>query len=150
MAIVVSHRGSDFEKMAKSVLRQAALADLVELRLDDLGDLEEERLAAFVKECPKPVIAAVHGREAFGTFEGTVEERLELLRMAARAGCRFVDVDWRLSLDLGWVGGVAGCGGDGDGVGRVLERGEGLVHASAGTDPGGAVHLCCASGAAGS
>jgi 3-dehydroquinate dehydratase/shikimate dehydrogenase len=105
MAIVVSHQGSDFEKVAKSVLRQAALADLVELRLDELGDLEEERLAAFVKECPKPVIAAVHGREAFGTFEGTVEERLELLRMAARAGCRFVDVDWRLSLDLGEVEG---------------------------------------------
>ena len=105
MAIVVSHKGTDFEELSKAALRQAALADLIELRLDDLGDLSEERLAEFVQECPKPVIAAVHGPEAFGSFTGSIDERLELLRMAARAGCRFVDVDWRLSLDLGEVGG---------------------------------------------
>ena len=105
MAIVVSHKGSDFSQLAARALRQAALADLIELRLDELPDLGEEELAAFVRECPKPVIAAVHGPEAFGTFGGTVEERLELLRMAARAGCRFVDVDWRLSLELGEVHG---------------------------------------------
>ncbi len=105
MAIVVSHKGADFEEMSKAALRQAALADLIELRLDELGDLSEERLAEFVRECPKPVIAAVHGPEAFGSFSGSVDARLELLRMAARAGCRFVDIDWRLSLDLGEVGG---------------------------------------------
>ncbi|MDE0890836.1 MAG: type I 3-dehydroquinate dehydratase [Planctomycetota bacterium] len=105
MAIVVSHKGADFEELSKAALRQAALADLIELRLDDLGDLSEERLAEFVQQCPKPVIAAVHGPEAFGSFTGSIDERLELLRMAARAGCRFVDVDWRLSLELGEVGG---------------------------------------------
>ena len=105
MAIVVSHKGPDFEEISKSALRQAALADLVEIRFDDVVDVTEERLAQFVDECPKPVIAAVHGPEAFGTFAGSIEERLELLRMAARAGCRFVDIDWRLSLDLGEVEG---------------------------------------------
>ena len=105
MAIVVSHKGSDFEALSKAALRQAALADLIELRLDEVADVTEERLTEFVVECPKPVIAAVHGPEAFGTFAGSVEERLELLRMAARAGCRFVDIDWRLSLDLGEVEG---------------------------------------------
>ena len=103
MAIVVSHKGPDFEALSKAALRQAALADLIELRLDEVADVTEERLAEFVGECPKPVIAAVHGPEAFGTFAGSIEERLELLRMAARAGCRFVDIDWRLSLDLGEV-----------------------------------------------
>ena len=105
MAIVVSHKGTDFDAIAKTALRQAALADLIELRLDDIGDPGEGRLAEFVTECPKPVIVAIHGPEAFGTFEGSIDERLELLRMAARAGCRFVDVDWRLSLDLGEVEG---------------------------------------------
>ena len=62
-------------------------------------------MAEFVQACPKPVIAAVHGPEAFGSFAGSVDQRLELLRMAARAGCRFVDIDWRLSLDLGEVEG---------------------------------------------
>ena len=105
MAIVVSHKGADFELMSKTALRQAALADLIELRLDELGDLSEERLAEFVKACPKPVIAAVHGAEAFGSFAGSIDESLELLHMAARAGCSFVDIDWRLSLDLGEVDG---------------------------------------------
>ncbi len=105
MAIVVSHKGADFEEMSKVALRQAALADLIELRLDDLGDLSEQRLAEFVQACPKPVIAAVHGAEAFGSFAGSIDERLELLHMAARAGCSFVDIDWRLSLELGEVDG---------------------------------------------
>jgi 3-dehydroquinate dehydratase/shikimate dehydrogenase len=105
MAIVVSHKGSDFEALSKAALRQAALADLIELRLDEVADVTEERLAAFVAESPKPVIATVHGPEAFGSYSGSTEERLELLRMAARAGCRFVDIDWRLSLDLGEVEG---------------------------------------------
>ena len=105
MAIVVSHKGADFESLSKAALRQAALADLIELRLDEVADVPEERLREFVEECPKPVIAAVHGPEAFGTFAGTIEERLEVLRMAARAGCRFVDIDWRLSLELGEVEG---------------------------------------------
>ena len=52
MAVVVSHKGSDFELMSKTALRQAALADLIELRLDELGDLSQERLAEFVKACP--------------------------------------------------------------------------------------------------
>jgi len=105
MAIVVSHKGSDFDQMARAALRQAALADLIELRLEELEGLEEGQLAEFVSACPKPVIASVHGAEAYGTFKGSIEERLELLRMAARAGCRFVDIDWRLSLDLGEVAG---------------------------------------------
>ena len=105
MAIVVSHKSADFEALSKAALRQAALADLIELRLDEVPDVSEERLKEFVEECPKPVIAAVHGPEAFGTFAGTIDERLELLRMAARAGCRFVDIDWRLSLELGEVDG---------------------------------------------
>lgn len=105
MAIVVSHIASDFESLRAQALRQARLSDLVELRLDRIGDPGEERLAAFVRECPRPVIVAVHGAEGFGEFEGSIEERLAILRTAARAGASFVDVDWRLSLELGEVGG---------------------------------------------
>lgn len=105
MAIVVSHLGSDFDEMGKRALRQVPLSDLVELRLDRVGNPGEERLTAFVRACKKPVIVTVHGPEAFGDFAGDVDERLDLLRMAARAGARFVDVDWRLSLDLGTLEG---------------------------------------------
>ena len=105
MAIVVSHIASDFEDLARRALRQAPLADVIELRLDRIGNPGEERLAAFVKECPKPLIITLHGPELFGDFSGDVDERLDILHSAARAGVKFVDVDYRLSLELGEVHG---------------------------------------------
>jgi 3-dehydroquinate dehydratase/shikimate dehydrogenase len=101
MAIVVSHSAPDFDTLARQVLRQAKLADLVELRLDAIGNPGEDRLRALIRDARKPTIVTVHGHEAFGGFDGTTGERLEILRSAARAGASFVDVDWRLSLELG-------------------------------------------------
>ena len=103
MATVASLLSGDFDTLARRAVRQAKLADLVELRLDRIGHPGEERLAALVKECPKPIIVTIHGGEAFGTFRGSVDERCEILQSAARAGARFVDVDWTLSLELGEV-----------------------------------------------
>jgi len=105
MAVVVSHIADDFDCLAAQVLRQAPLADLVELRLDRIGNPGQAALEELVRACPKPVIVAVHGAEAFGGFAGPTAERLDILRTAARAGARFVDVDWRLSLELGEVSG---------------------------------------------
>jgi 3-dehydroquinate dehydratase/shikimate dehydrogenase len=105
MAIVVSHLADTFEELARRVLRQAPLADVVELRLDRIGDPGEERLRELVAKLGKPVIAAVHGPENGGEYSGDLDQRLELLRTAARAGCSFVDIDWRLSLELGEMGG---------------------------------------------
>jgi 3-dehydroquinate dehydratase/shikimate dehydrogenase len=81
-------------------LRQVALADLVELRLDRIGNPGEDKLRALVRELKKPVIVTVHGAEAHGTFAGDVDERFDILRMAARAGASFFDIDWSLALDL--------------------------------------------------
>ena len=38
MAIVVSHIASDFDALAAQALRQLPLADLIELRLDRIGN----------------------------------------------------------------------------------------------------------------
>lgn len=105
MAIVVSHSGASFDELARRALRQAPLADLVELRLDRIGDPGQDTLRRFVRECPKPVIVTIHGPEAFGSSRGSVDERCEILLSAARAGVGFVDIDWTLSLELGEVEG---------------------------------------------
>ena len=108
MAVVVSHLADTWPALRAQALRQAPLADLIELRLDRVGNPGEEALAAFVRESPKPVIATVHGQPELGLpgdFRGSIDELLEILRSAARAGCMFVDVDWRLSLELGEVEG---------------------------------------------
>ena len=101
MAIVVSHIADDFDSLARQALRQAPLADLIELRLDRIGHPGLDALTRFMAESPKPVIVTVHGAEAFGSFEGSVDERLALLEDAGRAGAAFVDIDWTLSLELG-------------------------------------------------
>ncbi len=44
MAIVVSHIADDFDVLARRVLRQAPLADLIELRLDRIGHPGKEEL----------------------------------------------------------------------------------------------------------
>ena len=103
MAIVVSHIGSDFNRLTERALCQASLADLIELRLDRCGHPGKEALASFFRASPKPVIVTVHGREAYGDFAGSTAERLDLLFDAAEAGARFVDVDYSLSLELGEV-----------------------------------------------
>jgi 3-dehydroquinate dehydratase / shikimate dehydrogenase len=109
VAVVVSHVAPTLERLVEQAARQAPLADLVELRLDRVGNPGADRLRAAIAAVKKPVIVAVHGPEAFGTFEGDVDERLDLLRTAARSGASFVDVDWRLSLELGEVRGEGKC-----------------------------------------
>ena len=103
MALVVSHLADDFDTLTRQALRQAPLADLIEIRLDRIGHPGKERLAAFCREAPNPVIVTCNGPEAYGTFAGSHDELFDLYHDAAEAGARFVDIDWRLSLDLGEV-----------------------------------------------
>lgn len=101
MAIVVSHIASSFDALARQALRQVPLSDLIELRLDEIGDPGVERLRALIAQLGRPVIVTVKSRDEHGAFTGDVDEQLAVLRSAARAGANFVDVDWTRSLDLG-------------------------------------------------
>ena len=103
MATVVSLLEPDLDSLRAAIDRNAPVADLLELRLDRIGHPGEEALRDLIKSSPKRVIVTVHGPEAFGDFAGDVEERLEILHCAARCGAAFVDVDYRLSLELGEV-----------------------------------------------
>ena len=105
MAVVVSHKGSDFDALAARALRQAALADVIEIRLDTIGNPGLEKLREFMVAAKKPVIVACNRADAYGEFEGTDGELLELLHTAAEAGAGFVDIPWNLSLELGEVAG---------------------------------------------
>ncbi len=106
MAIVVSLIEDDLDALAVAAERQAPLADLLELRLDRVRRPSEEELRALFQRLNKRVIVTIHGPEAFGCFEGDLDERCETLRSAARAGAAFVDIDWCYSLELGEVAGA--------------------------------------------
>ena len=100
MAVVVSHIASSFEALAAQALRQVPLSDVIELRLDRIGNPGEERLRGLLRELKKPAIVAVRNREERGDFAGSVDEQLDILRTAARAGAMFVVCGVAL-----WMGG---------------------------------------------
>lgn len=63
---------------------------LVELRADHLRAAE---VAGLVRRAGRPLIVAVRRRAEGGRFDGSEEERRELLRAALEAGARYVDVE---------------------------------------------------------
>ncbi len=100
MGLVVSILAEDFDSLARRALAAVPSADLIELRLDRLSGVAEVQLAKLISKIALPVIVAVNGPEAFGTFTGTAAERVAVLERAARAGAAFIDIDWRQAHDL--------------------------------------------------
>lgn len=68
-------------------------ADLLELRLDPLGEASRGRIDEFLGRAPLPVVAACRRRRDGGSFEAGEEARTALLRRAMDAGAAYVDVE---------------------------------------------------------
>jgi len=100
MGLAVSILAQDFESLSRRALAAAATADLVELRLDRLATSSEAQLAALFARLGKPALVALNGPESYGSFEGSAQQRRDVLERAARAGAAFVDVDWRQAAGL--------------------------------------------------
>ena len=72
--------------------RDRSTADMVELRLDGIGDLD---VAGAVANRTKPVIVTCRPVWEGGAFAGSEDERLRLLGQAIALGAEYVDVEWR-------------------------------------------------------
>ena len=70
----------------------ATLADLVELRLDGVADID---VPGALAGRTKPVIVTCRPLWEGGRFDGSELERLRLLSQAIDGGAEFVDVEWR-------------------------------------------------------
>ncbi len=70
--------------------RARPLADLVELRIDRIPNLDLKRLIASRRT---PVIVTNRSRQEGGVFAGAEEERVALLRSAVRLGADYVDIE---------------------------------------------------------
>ncbi|HET6202317.1 MAG TPA: type I 3-dehydroquinate dehydratase [Planctomycetota bacterium] len=95
--IVASVAAPDTHSAIVAARACAGLAGLVEFRLDRIGSPDP---AALVEGSPLPVIAACPLETEGGAFLGNRGERAALLRAAAAAGARYVDVDHRAASDL--------------------------------------------------
>jgi len=73
-----------------------ARADLVELRLDGVQDLDVERALHGRRG---PVIATCRPAWEGGRFDGSEEERRAVLARALAAGAEYVDVEWNAKFD---------------------------------------------------
>ncbi len=100
MSLVVSILAENFDSLARRAVAAVPSADLIELRLDRLSNVDEAQLAKLIAQLAIPVIVAVNGPEAFGTFGGGASERFAVLERAARAGAAFIDIDWRQAREL--------------------------------------------------
>jgi 3-dehydroquinate dehydratase/shikimate dehydrogenase len=70
----------------------ASPADMVELRLDGVRDLD---VAGALEGRTRPAIATCRAAWEGGRFDGSEEERLAVLTRAAELGAEFVDIEWK-------------------------------------------------------
>ncbi|HQU71236.1 MAG: type I 3-dehydroquinate dehydratase [Calditrichaeota bacterium] len=78
-------------------LKECLEADLVEIRLDLMPDLE---LESWVRKCKKPMIATLRSKNEGGHWNGTAKNRLEILQAAADAEVAYIDVEFQHAKTL--------------------------------------------------
>ena len=74
----------------------SAVADMVEVRLDGVRDLD---VAQAVDGGRVPVVATCRPAWEGGRFDGSEEERRDVLARALAHGAAYVDVEWRAGFD---------------------------------------------------
>ena len=94
VALVLAERTP--EALLRALGRAARVARVVELRLDYLGGVAQ--IARFLEKLARQrrrttLIATCRRRSEGGEFAGGPSAELAVLRLAARAGCRWVDVE---------------------------------------------------------
>lgn len=72
--------------------RDAAIGDIVELRLDGVADLD---VAGALEGRKRPVIVTCRPSWEGGKFDGSEADRLRVLSDAIRFGVEYVDVEWK-------------------------------------------------------
>ncbi len=88
--VVAAVMASSTEAMLRAAVDACEGADLVELRVDALGDPDLERLR---RAGTKPLILTCRIQREGGVFQGSESERLEILRRALVLGFDFVDIE---------------------------------------------------------
>ncbi len=91
--ICISITETNSRKALSAVKKACKLADLVELRLDFLQDLNEKNLKKLIKACKKPVIATCRKQSDGGKIFHTGQERFQILQNAIKFGAELIDLE---------------------------------------------------------
>jgi len=89
---------ADNVKDALNDIKKAASADLIELRLDFIKNIDNSKIKSIIENSPKPVIATCRPVKFGGMFKGSEKDRLDLLRTVIDNGATFVDVEFQSGI----------------------------------------------------
>lgn len=95
--ICVSVTADDAAGVLSAVMPVAPLVDVVEIRLDGMRD---PRIESCIAQIPRPVLVTNRPIWEGGQFDGSEQDRIDLLCTAMRAGARYVDIELRTGTDL--------------------------------------------------
>ena len=94
-AVITAKDAEDVIKDAE----KAKNADLVELRLDYIKNLDGENLKRIIKNCKKPVITTNRRKSEGGFFIWGENKRIEILKKAVNSGVDYVDIEYSSDKD---------------------------------------------------
>lgn len=93
--ICVSFAEPTCDVLLKRLQQVAVKADMAEVRLDALADVESLDFVSLIKDRPCPFIFTNRSSEEGGLFSGSEVERISLLEKAISAGADYVDIELR-------------------------------------------------------
>ncbi|UJS18152.1 MAG: shikimate dehydrogenase [Candidatus Jettenia sp.] len=80
----------NLEDALKDIAEASKIADIIELRIDYIKDLDLKRL---LKGCIKPIIVTNRPVREGGKFTGSEEDRISLLKLAVELQVDYIDVE---------------------------------------------------------
>jgi len=92
---------ANVEDAKKAILKAKELgADLVELRLDYLGKLDDGKIGDVVDYLDIPKIATIRSKAENGFWNGEEKDRINHLITCLSFGAQYIDIEG--STDIGW------------------------------------------------
>lgn len=85
---------ADTVKDALNDMRKAESADLIELRLDFINNIHNNKIKSLIENSPKPVIVTCRPAKFGGMFKGKEKDRLKLFKSAIEGGADFIDIEF--------------------------------------------------------
>ncbi len=82
------------EKALREIDKANVVADLIELRIDYLKDLDENNLKKLIGRAKKKVIVTNRPKREKGFFKGSEKQRIGFLEKAIKFGAEYIDVEF--------------------------------------------------------
>jgi len=81
------------EEAIKDMKQAEKLADLVELRIDFIKNIDENKLKKLLKSKKKKIIVTCRPKNLGGNFEGSEKEKINLLKKAIGLNADYIDIE---------------------------------------------------------